>query len=99
MISILNNIPVGEQNAISREKLCAVTGLNDRSVRNNIALLRNDFVILYSINHGGYFRPDREDVLKVKAFVNMEKRRAASILNGIDKAIELINITEREAVI
>ena len=37
---ILNNLSYGKENAISKRELMKLTGLDERSVRSNIAILR-----------------------------------------------------------
>ena len=67
-IKIVDYIPFGKENAISRQQLERVTGLSDRDVREAISLARRNTVILNLSNGKGYFQPiqGEEDDLVVK---------------------------------
>lgn len=68
-IKIVDYIPFGKENAISRQQLERVTGLSDRDVREAISLARRNTVILNLSNGKGYFQPIQgEDDLVVKYF-------------------------------
>ena len=69
-IKIVDYIPFGKENAISRQQLERVTGLSDRDVREAISLARRNTVILNLSNGKGYFQPiqGEEDDLVVKYF-------------------------------
>lgn len=58
-MNILDNIPFGKDNAISRERLVQLTGMTDRAIRKSIQELREDGEIILSSSHGkGYWRSD-----------------------------------------
>ena len=75
-IKIVDYIPFGKENAISRQQLERVTGLSDRDVREAISLARRNTVILNLSNGKGYFQPiqGEEDVLVVKYFKQEDSR-------------------------
>ena len=75
-IKIVDYIPLGKENAISRQQLERVTGLSDRDVREVISLARRNTVILNLSNGKGYFQPiqGEEDDLVVKYFKQEDSR-------------------------
>lgn len=75
-IKIVDYIPFGKENAISRQQLERVTGLSDRDVREAISLARRNTVILNLLNGKGYFQPiqGEEDDLVVKYFKQEDSR-------------------------
>ena len=75
----IENIPIGKENAVRRKTLVMRTGLSDRKVRDEIKLLRRDYVILNLQDGSGYFRPSEEDRELVEQFKKQEESRAKSI--------------------
>ena len=75
-IKIVDYIPFGKENAISRQQLERVTGLSDRDVREAISLARRNTVILNLSNGKGYFQPIQGEVddLVVKYFKQEDSR-------------------------
>lgn len=75
-IKIVDYIPFGKENAISRQQLERVTGLSDRDVREAISLARRNTVILNLSNGKGYFQSiqGEEDELVVKYFKQEDSR-------------------------
>ena len=75
-IKIVDYIPFGKENAISRQQLERLTGLSDRDVREAISLARRNTVILNLSNGKGYFQPiqGEEDDLVVKYFKQEDTR-------------------------
>lgn len=56
-MNIIDLIPYGKSNAVSREKLAELTGMTDRAIRKAIQALREDGEIILSSSHGkGYWR-------------------------------------------
>lgn len=72
------HIPVGRDNAVTRQRLCDITGLNDREVRRQISELRakddDSNLVIVSVSNGrGYFRSDNPD--DIRHFIaEMQKR-------------------------
>lgn len=65
---ILNLIPYGKENAVTRDELCRMTGYDERSVRGAIHRLRAKGEFIMSSSHSvGYWRT--EDMNEVKAFI------------------------------
>jgi len=76
-MDLLELIPFGRENAISRARLCSLTGLNDRALREKIAQLRRHHVIINDQSGRGYYRTDNID--EIQAFVRQEEARLRSI--------------------
>ncbi|MBQ6264919.1 MAG: hypothetical protein IJK60_05660 [Clostridia bacterium] len=58
-MNILDYIPTGHANAISRRKLTELTGLNDRRNRNLIMKEKMQGALILNMEDGkGYFKPD-----------------------------------------
>lgn len=74
--NIVDYIPFGRDNAISRQQLAKATGLSDRKLRDAISLARRDTVILNLSNGKGYFQPikGKEDDLVVQYFKQEDGR-------------------------
>lgn len=92
-MNILNLIPKGKDNAISRENLVALTGMSDREVRKHISELRYDYPILNLQNGSGYYRPTRNDREELLHYYYQERKRAISIftsLSATEKALGII---------
>jgi len=80
-LNILDFIPTGSENAISREDLSRLTNLSDRQVRKHIELLKKNNAI---INNGnGYFIPSSKDKLEIAEYIAKEKHKAIKILEGL----------------
>lgn len=98
-IKILDHIPVGQENAVTRTQLCIKTGLPDRKVRNLIHSARRDVPILNLSDSKGYFIPDLEKPHEVKLlrdFAKQETSRLKSVgwaLKSTRKALRQIKDT------
>lgn len=88
-MNVVDFIPVGEENAISRDRLCMLTGLHDRLLREAISQARRNEAIL---NFGkGCFLPKRDDGALVERWKRQECARAKSIfwsMKGANKFVE-----------
>jgi hypothetical protein len=90
-MNIIDLIPCGKENAISRNSLVIKTGLSDRKIRDLIALERRNHVILNVQDGKGYYRPTEKEMPDIERFVKQETRRAKSIfwsLRAAKKAIK-----------
>lgn len=79
---IIDYIPIGRSNAVTRAQLSAVTGLPDRTIRDMIHQARRDHAILNLQDGSGYFRPDMEDETEKTlcgVYVSQEESRLKSI--------------------
>lgn len=83
---ILNNLSYGKENAISKRELMKLTGLDERSVRFNIATLRKEKNILICSNSqskGYYFPKNAQEAFE---FANETNRRIAELSKIAKKA-------------
>lgn len=79
---ILDYIPTGHKNAVTRAELCNRTGIPDRAVRLAIHKSRRNIPILNMQDARGYFIPDMnlvEEQLMLKRYVQQETSRLQSI--------------------
>lgn len=83
-MDILELIPFGQKNAISRQKLAEECGISDRQMRRCIEELRKEKPIANFQDGQGYFRPETEWELKV--YIAQENARAMSILKNLTAA-------------
>lgn len=78
MNEILDYIPYGRENAISRESLARITGMSDRQVRKAIEGLREDGEVILSSSHSkGYWRSD--DEADISAYIAENRHRIARL--------------------
>ena len=87
-IDILDYIPTGRENAVSRKQLADRTGMNDREVRRAIETARGETPVISREDGGGYFLPrkDPEDIEAVNGYVMRERKRAVSVLDNLGAA-------------
>lgn len=81
-MNILEYIPVGHKNPVTRESLCMSTGLSDRNIRKLISEARRTAPIVNVQNGNGYYIPDMQDPVdksQLSHFVKQEERRLKSI--------------------
>ena len=81
-LNILDYIPTGRMNAITRHALAIRTGISDRQVRDLIHYARRDIPILNMQDGRGYFIPDMNDEVErgmLAAYVRQEENRLRSI--------------------
>lgn len=81
-MNIVDYIPVGHQNAVTRKKLCILTGLSDRKVRDLIADARRETPIINQQDSKGYYIPDTGNIIDMCAlrrYVKQEEHRLKSI--------------------
>lgn len=85
---ILDYIPIGKENAVTRQYLCCKTGLTDRDVRHEIHEARKRVPVLNMQDGVGYFIPDltrEEERNFLQTWVLQEEARLKST-GGILKA-------------
>ena len=97
MLDISALIPIGRDNAISREQLSKQTGYTDRSCRNLIEEARNDGKLIINLQDGsGYFQISDEDVKDLDTLnllslqYRQDRARALSILKRNKKLRKLL---------
>lgn len=108
-ISIIDLIPYGSENAISRKSLlkkCLKEGLidescrdADREMRRLIKIERYDWAIISDDSGLGYYQPNPKssiDRMELTKYVLRETKRAKSIFNEIKKATEVLADCDHE---
>lgn len=91
-LNIIEYIPQGHDNAISRTDLRLITHLTDREMREMIAIAPEP---VYN-NGNGYFRYlDESDLVHMRKYLKAEIRRVAAISSRIEKARKEINAVEK----
>ena len=94
-INIVDFIPVGSENSISRAELCRITGIDDRTVRDLIARARETTCICNGQSErGGYYLPETID--EANRFYAQERKRALSILKRLRGTKEFIRQEENK---
>lgn len=75
---VLDAIPFGKENAVTREHLAARTGLPDRQVRKAIEEIRRNHIVLNDQDGKGYYRS--YDLDDIERFYRQERARALAVL-------------------
>lgn len=98
-MELIDLIPEGRENAIGRKylvKKCVHYGLvpgnikdTDRAVRILIENARREHTILNLSDGKGYFRPTKDDVGCLRAYINQEDRRARQTFASVTVAKKL----------
>ena len=81
-MTIIDYIPIGRENAISRRMLCNITGLPDRQMRKEIERTRQQYAILNSQDGSGYYQPSAEEKPLVERWIRQERHRSQQIGNS-----------------
>lgn len=77
--AIVDHIPVGRENAVTRRQLCELTGMRDRALRNAIEDARQNGEIIINAQDGrGYYRSEEPNDLAGQYVRN--RNRAMAIL-------------------
>ena len=80
-MNITDHIPIGRENAITRDRLSRQTGLTDREARELIEKARRDGTIIINKQDGrGYYQPGPDDVADMLHQYRSNNSRAKSIL-------------------
>jgi len=86
-MDIIDYIPQGRENAVTRAELCKRVGLPDRTVRELISQARRETCILNAQDGNGYYRPEKEDIPAVRGWLKQELR-GQNLYFGAQKAQE-----------
>ena len=91
------DIPVGRENAITREQLKHTWNCSDRLMRRYIADLRalddgDDYVIVSYSSGKGYYRTDNPD--EIRHFINEQSKRARNTFRPLAKARRVLKRLE-----
>lgn len=87
-MNLLDLIPYGHENAITREELARLTHLPDRIVRAKINDLRQHHAILNMQDGRGYFRPLESEYALVKLWLGQTRSRARECAQSLNGASE-----------
>ena len=99
---IVDYMPTGRKNAITRKELCRITGLSDRQAREHISQARRNTPIINLQDGDGYFIPDPSDngdMNLLKRYVRQEEARLKSIgwsLKAARKIMKGTNVIRNE---
>lgn len=97
-ITIIDLIPTGRDNAISRDylvTLCVQNGLvdenkspksKDRAMRRLLERARLDYTILNLSDGEGYYRPSKDDLQDLQKYIRQEESRAKATFRNISNA-------------
>lgn len=87
------SIPIGKENAISKYELCELWIMDERTVRDTIAKLReqdngDDLVIVSTSKQAGYYRTDnRDEIAKFKEEVTNRGKHTFKPLRKVNRIL------------
>ena len=82
-MSIIDLIPIGHDNAVTKKQLMIQTGLDERTIRKEIEEARQSGHIITNLQDGaGYFVPAPEEIALAEAQYKQERARALNILKS-----------------
>lgn len=96
---ILNLLPTGERNAISRRELMSITGYTDRRLRKQIAAERRAGALILSSpdrNGGGYFRHEEGNAAELRRFIVFMSNHGRSTFAVLKTARKTLAEMERK---
>lgn len=94
-MNILEHIPYGHENAISRDELARRVGLGDRGMRRQILAARREGNVILNMQDGaGYYQSD--DLVHLRSQYRQNESRAKAILAQQEHLKRLIAKRERE---
>ncbi len=86
-MNIIDYIPKGFENAISRKNLCITTGLDDRIIRKLIEEARRHTIIISNTDGSGYWifpdNPTEYETMMLRKYVKQQESRAKSIFYAL----------------
>lgn len=88
---IYDLLPVGAENAVSRRELSALTGIEDRQLRRQIAKERRAGALILSSSeiNGGYYRAaSREELQRYVRSMQSRCREILAVIRAAQEAIE-----------
>lgn len=96
-MNLLNVIPYGKENAISRSEIVRITGINDRAIRLEIKALNAELTkhgeaILSSSSSKGYWRT--ANVQEMKHYLSESRHRRERIYRNDEPIQKLVYETE-----
>ena len=92
---VVDMIPVGKKNAITREKLARLLGTNDRTARELVRKAREyGYIIINEQDGRGYYRTDDLDMMERQ--YKQDTRRALSVLSRRKTLRQILKAAGRE---
>lgn len=88
-------IPIGQANAIPLKKLCELTGLDSREVREKISLAKRKTCIINLQDGKGYFIPSENETPLAERYIKQEMARSKSIEEALKSAKEFVKNGKR----
>ena len=92
--NIVEYIPAGCENAVSRKTLCIITGMSDREVRAMIERARRETIIISNTDGSGYWlypdNPTEHEKEMLQRYVKQQESRAKSIFYALYPARKAI---------
>lgn len=91
-MNIYDILPEGQENAVSRRQLMAMTGLSDRRLRRHIAAERRAGLLILSSTEkgGGYFRHTPGNAEELRRFIISMVNRGAETFAALRAAREAL---------
>lgn len=93
-MNIVEYIPKGHKNAISRNDLCRQTGLSDRLIRALIEEARRETIIISNNDGSGYWifreKPTEQEKEMLRRYVKQQESRAKSIFYALRPARQMM---------
>lgn len=98
-MNILDYIPTGHRNAVSRETLSMITHLSDRKLRDLISECNQnseDTVIINLQDGMGYFLPDENEDALVKQWIKLGDARYASFGRNVSAGERYLKLKQKK---
>jgi biotin operon repressor len=90
MKKIIDIIPVGKENSISKWLIASKLRIAERDVRKHIEELRKrGHCIAVDTANGGYYIP--KDIMEAKDYLAMESSRAITVIHNTKNLIKIFN--------
>lgn len=100
-MNILDYIPHGSENAVTRKQLGDLMGLSDREVRRMIKTSRRQENCILNMQNGdGYFQPDPQsaiDIMLARKWRNQERNRGKEVFHNLSSVQKFLIQAEGEA--
>lgn len=90
-MNIIDLIPYGKENAISREDLSSASGLKDRDMRDTLEGERPDYSILNMQDGKGYFRPLPSETHLAQKWLAGCLKRIRSLQRSAQGTVKFLN--------
>jgi len=88
------SIPLGKSNAIHRQDLMDMFGLNYRELKKQLAMLSETCSICNNQDGKGYYRPVYCDMTDLRKYIKQETSKAEAIKKRIESSKRLLEFFE-----